>query len=98
MRPVSYSFFYKKIDKIVAKYLGEHTNCVSSVAGWTFNTIFTYPADCLSEYIDVDFEDMKCMLCKGYDEYLRKQYGDYMVLPPIEEQVPKHEATIYWKD
>lgn len=98
MRPVPYGLFYKKIDEIVAKYLNKHTNRVSSVAGWTFNTIFTYPADCLSEYIDVDFEDMKCMLCKGYDEYLRKQYGDYMVLPPIEEQVPKHEATIYWKD
>lgn len=98
LKIVPYRYFYSKIDKNITPLLTKPTNRLSSVAGWTFNTFFDYSADCLSEYIDVDFEDMKCMLCKGYDEYLRKQYGNYMVLPPIEEQVPKHEATFYWKD
>ena len=71
---------------------------MSSIAGWTFNTVFYYPTECFSEVIDVDFEDMKCMLLQGYDYYLRAQYGDYMTLPPIEQQIPKHEATFYWKE
>ena len=38
----------------------------------------------------VEFADMKVRVCKGYDEYLKYMYGDYMKLPPIEQQNPKH--------
>ena len=35
---------------------------------------------------------------KGYDEILTKQYGDYMKLPPIEQQVTHHVNYVFWKN
>lgn len=36
--------------------------------------------------ISMPFESIECMVPVGYDEYLTQLYGDYMKLPPIEEQ------------
>ena len=30
----------------------------------------------------------------GYDIYLKTAFGDYMTPPPIEKQVPHHDAVI----
>lgn len=34
----------------------------------------------------VKFEDMEALIPKGYDPYLRRQYGDYMEVPPVENR------------
>lgn len=52
----------------------------------------------LDEVILVPFEDSFFYSMKGYDEALKEKYGDYMSLPPIEQQVAKHGfEKIYWK-
>ena len=33
-----------------------------------------------------------------YDEYLTNVYGDWQVLPPVEEQVEHHHNIMWWKD
>jgi lipopolysaccharide cholinephosphotransferase len=48
-------------------------------------------------YIDVPFEDYEFKAMRGYDEYLKCCYGDYMELPPIEKRVSHHVFTAYWK-
>lgn len=46
----------------------------------------------------ITFEGREFMAVKGIDAYLRSEYGDYMKLPPKEQQVPKHDFySIYWK-
>ena len=55
------------------------------------------PVKYFDEYIDVDFEGYKLKSIKEYDAYLRQIYGDYMQLPPLEQQVPRHGFTAYWK-
>ena len=40
--------------------------------------------------VEVDFEGIKVNTFACYDEYLTNLYGDYMKLPPKEEQVSKH--------
>ena len=51
-----------------------------------------------SEYQMIKFEDREFMAVKDADAYLRSEYGDYMKLPPKEQQVPKHDfEAIYWK-
>lgn len=40
--------------------------------------------------VELDFEGLKIKLPVGYHEMLTKQYGDYMQLPPIEEQKTHH--------
>ena len=43
-----------------------------------------------NDYIQIDFEGHSLMIFKNYDSFLRKIYGDYLALPPIEEQIPHH--------
>lgn len=43
----------------------------------------------------MDFENLKVKVPVGYDDFLKCHYGDYMKLPPKEEQVPHHEYKVY---
>lgn len=43
-----------------------------------------------------DFENRKYRIPIGYDNILRASYGDYMKLPPIEQQVTHHLNKVYW--
>ncbi len=50
------------------------------------------------EYAPISFEGRQMMAVKDTDAYLRCEFGDYMQLPPKEQQVPKHDFdVIYWK-
>ena len=45
----------------------------------------------------ITFEGREFMAVNGIDAYLSSEYGDYMKLPPKEQQVPKHDFySIYW--
>lgn len=44
------------------------------------------------------FEDAEFYIPGGYHEVLTKIYGDYMQLPPIEEQVPHHVINTFWRE
>ena len=52
-------------------------------------------ASIFGEYIDVDFEGMKFMAVKKYDQYLRISYGNYMELPPVEKRKGVMNAVKY---
>lgn len=43
-----------------------------------------------------DFEQYQFYIPKGYDEYLRNLYGDYMSLPPQKDRRPGHQTRIIW--
>ena len=49
------------------------------------------------ERVKVQFEDGQYWAPAGYDEYLSNIYGDYMKLPPIEQQKTHHINNIFWK-
>lgn len=51
----------------------------------------------LSHCILHPFENEEFYVMQGYDEALTEKYGDYMKLPPVEEQVGRHEwMKFYW--
>lgn len=52
------------------------------------------PADMMDEYVDLPFEDGKFMCIAGWDEYLRRKFGDYMQLPPEEERAWRHHPIL----
>lgn len=43
-----------------------------------------------THYIDVQFENHYLKAIKNYDEYLQKHYGNYMQLPPKNQQITHH--------
>ena len=43
------------------------------------------------------FEHLRTRIPKGYDQILTLQYGDYMKMPPKEDQVAHHHAKVEWK-
>ena len=45
----------------------------------------------------VQFETITAMIPNNYDEILKKLYGNYMELPPIEKQKSHHMNTAYWR-
>ena len=45
-----------------------------------------------------EFEDRNFRIPIGYDQWLRSIYGDYMKLPPKDQQVAHHSFNAYWKD
>lgn len=52
----------------------------------------------IKNVILLPFEDTEFYGMSGYDEALHEKYGDYMKLPPKEEQVVKHGFNkFYWR-
>lgn len=53
--------------------------------------------DELTDLVEVDFEMLKVMMVRNYDEVLRRIYGDYMQFPPMEERGQWHEGLIHFE-
>ena len=51
-----------------------------------------YDAKWFSEVVYLPFENAQIPAPKGFDEYLKMAFGDYMTPPPESEQIPKHDA------
>lgn len=44
------------------------------------------PMEWFCELEEADFENTRVMITKHWDKWLTANYGDYMLLPPIEER------------
>jgi lipopolysaccharide cholinephosphotransferase len=42
------------------------------------------------------FEDRELCIMEGYDHCLRRGFGDYLQLPPIEKRISHHSFNAYW--
>jgi len=53
-----------------------------------------FAADMLDEYVYLPFEDGEFMCFAGWEDHLRRKFGDYMQLPPEEERAWRHHPII----
>ncbi len=95
--PCSSFSIERKLEKHLTKFNGQKTKniCIWD-NGCGFNKFFYFPSELFDEFIDVDFDGVKCKIIKGYDQFLRMYYGDYMTPPPVEKQVPSHDYKAYY--
>jgi lipopolysaccharide cholinephosphotransferase len=88
-----YTCYTKKLDKKRQKYSFDTSNNI--IFAWRRKReriVFKY-CD-FAEYIEKPFEDTTIRVPIGYENYLRKDFGDYMKLPPEEERIAKHHAIV----
>lgn len=86
----------EKAEKEVTKY-SDCDDCIclksfNSVAG--INSSRGFPSNCMDHFTTVEFEGYQISISTEYDEMLRRSFGNYMELPPIEKRVPSHNADI----
>lgn len=89
----TYNGIIKSVDFEVAEYWGQ-LGCYDGGTKKEHN-----PKEDFLFTIPVEFEGHEFLAMNGYDNVLRRYYGDYMQLPPENERVPKQESymTFYWK-
>lgn len=94
---IGYRNIIKFLNNIYNKYNNVDTDYV--VSNWPVYNINkeVQKSKNIIEYTDVEFENMKIMIFKNYDEILRTTFGDYMQLPP-ENQRKAHGLIAYWRD
>lgn len=51
------------------------------------------PISYFQKYSMLNFEGQAFQVIAAYDSYLKSMYGDYMKLPPKEQQIPHHECV-----
>lgn len=83
-----------EFDKYICKYSNMTTKNISNVLGG--NGIFkeTFNREQFIEDKIFDFDGLKLNGSKNYDLILRKMYGNYLELPPVEKRVCKHLVEI----
>lgn len=76
---------FKKVDRLYNKHHG--TKCVCIQDGSKKSYLHWYiPKEYLAELTEGKFEGYSFPIPKEYDKYLTIAYGDYMKIPPVEQQ------------
>lgn len=91
---VSDTYFMDKIIKLHKKYPFDNCNQLAYTWSSRGRKIIFQRAD-FEDIIELPFENVKMPCPVGYDDFLTAVYGDYMKLPPKEEQVPLHKLDIF---
>lgn len=87
----------KKLEALSKNYNNNITNYCGIAAIATYGVRKRNRKEVFESPVEVEFEGEHFYAPKGYDEYLRDIYGDYMQLPPIEKRLTHHTNRAYWK-
>lgn len=93
--PFSARFWAQRMESFGQKFNGQSTDYYAENCYGMPNNRF--PKSDFSHTIDWPFEDKNFKIMVGYDDYLRRFYGDYMQLPPLDKQISHHHYVAYWK-
>ncbi len=88
------TYYIKKYNNFLRNIDAQKTNIYSDV-GMSLDPIKTWSYDIFNDFEYKKFENIKLKCPKGFDEFLKIYYGDYMALPPKEKQIPLHTAYKY---
>lgn len=88
------SYWSDKIYEMQSKYPFDK----ATTTGYTWSLHIgkrNFPTSLFDEYIELPFEDTTVRCPKGYDEMLTAIYGEYMTIPPKDQQKGLHEETSF---
>ena len=85
-------------NSLIRQITWEDSNYWGNLAFCGYGTREYHSKDDFRSCIEVEFEGGIFLAMNGYDNVLRKYYGDYMQLPPEEDRKPKQSyIKFYWR-
>lgn len=87
----------ERINTISSKYL--NSNERSFVAEMTTNPYGEkeiYKSEWFGEPVELEFENRFYYAPSDYRNVLKKTFGDYMKLPPVEKRITHHNNNVWW--
>lgn len=83
----SFNHFSKKLEAEARKYKFDESSVVLDISSLSSGCDkYIFLKEWFESTIDLPFEDISIKAPIGYDAFLRKMYGDYMILPPEENR------------
>lgn len=87
---------YDRLTRIATELEWGSTNHFGNIVFTAYGIKERHRAQVIDSFLLIPFEDTSFFVMCGYDEALKDKYGDYMILPPIKQQVAKHDSYEYY--
>ena len=87
----------REFEKCVRKYNFETSKNVGCLVGM-YGDRERMADSVFKSYTTVEFEGRQYKAIADYNAYLTRHFGNYMELPPKEEQVSRHSFEAWWKE
>lgn len=87
-------YLLNKIIRLATKNDYEESDYIGNIV-WGYASKERCSKSVYNDYITKDFEGRKYKIMAGYEEYLTNVFGDYMQLPPKEQQESHHSFNAY---
>lgn len=98
-RPLPSKKIIKIINKNASRWKNQSTKFVASIVDCHYGAdCEVMPSEKFYKIKNIKFEGVELMASEAYDIYLKRMYGDYMKLPPIDKRVRHHDSKAYWKN
>lgn len=100
LKPVSKKWLVEQITCKASKYCDGDDNCkfVGELTNMPYGCREIYEKEWFKQTVELEFEGRKYWAPVGYHNVLTMCFGDYMKLPPAEQQISHHENKVYWKE
>lgn len=90
--------YSQRVDDILYEVVKKYTTEEDAYIGVPiWGNFLRYPKTAFASKVLVSFEGEMLYAPCGYDDVLKAQYGDYMILPPEDKRTPSHGYKIYRK-
>lgn len=84
-------FFWANFSDRYLRLLRAHEFGDAGMVGYTWSAWnlprLIFPKEWFSDYVLMPFEDTQIRMPVGYHKYLTQQFGDYMTVPPPDQQI-----------
>lgn len=89
--------YKNKVLRLQKKFRYEKSKMVSTNADYKAS-VEVFPKADFESFVNIQFEGINSYTYSYYDLHLKKYYGNYMQLPPVEEQTAKHDFDAWIED